>query len=80
MNQNIQANKWVEVRVDREDFESVLGGTIFAGSNLQYGGAYWAEANNDYITCFQFLYFNENGVASPVGKINIYIDDIMLGL
>ena len=80
LNQNIQANKWVEVRVDREDFESVLGGTIFAGSNLQYGGAYWAEANNDYITCFQFLYFNENGVASPVGKINIYIDDIMLGL
>lgn len=80
LNQKIPANRWVEVRIEREDFETVLGGTIFAGSNLQYGGAYWAEGNNDYITCFQFQYFDENGVACPVGKINLYLDDIVLGL
>lgn len=80
LNQAVPANQWVEVRVERADFETVLGGTIFAGSNLQYGGAYWAEANNDYITCFQFQYFDANGTAQPVGNISLYIDDIVLGL
>lgn len=80
LNQKIQANQWVEVRIERKDFETVLGGTVFAGSNLQYGGAYWAEGNNDYITCFQFQYFDEGGIVRPAGKISLYIDDIMLGL
>lgn len=78
LSQNIPANKWQTVRIERKDFEEVLGGTIFAGSNLMMGGAYWAEANNDYITCFQVQYFN-NG-AKAVGMISIYLDDIMLEL
>lgn len=75
LNVYVQANRWVEIRVERENYETVLGGTIFAGQTISCGGSMWAAENNDYIT--QFVVQN---MQQPLIKgLKVYVDDFTLG-
>jgi len=75
LNVTVKANRWVEIRVDRADYEKVLGGTIFAGQTISLGGSMWTAENNAYITGFNVV---DN--QQPLDKsLKVYIDDITVG-
>lgn len=76
LSQRIESNRWVEVRIEREDYETVLGGVIFAGYTVNLGGSLWAAQNNDYITMFSVMSVDNGAIRKGV---NVYIDDITLG-
>ena len=76
LSQRIETNRWVEVRVERKDYEAVLGGVIFAGYTVNLGGSVWAAQNNNYITMFSVMSVDNGTIRKGV---NVYIDDITLG-
>jgi len=69
----IVANQWYEIKIERADYETVLGGTIFAGATISLGGAMWTAADNDFIT--QFYVYNFERINKSV---NIYVDDFVV--
>ncbi|MDE5896797.1 MAG: hypothetical protein K2H43_03155, partial [Clostridia bacterium] len=72
LNQRIKSNRWVTVTVDRANYESVLGGYIFAGSTLSLGGQMWTELDTRFITNF---YLVDSRGYRDIGAINIYLDN-----
>lgn len=69
----LTANNWYEIKVERADFEKVLGGTVFAGATVSLGGSMWTAADNDFIT--QFYVYNFSRINK---NVKIYVDDFTL--
>lgn len=72
LSQRIKSNQWVTITVNRADYESILGGYIFAGSTLSLGGQMWTELDTRFITNF---YLVDSRGYRDIGAINIYLDN-----
>ena len=71
--QRIKSNQWVTITVNRADYESVLGGYIFAGSTLSLGGQMWTELDTRFVTSFYLV--DSRGYKDIDGGINVYLDN-----
>lgn len=76
LNLTLKTNGWTEIRVERKDYETVLGGVIFAGYTFSAGGSMWAAQNNDFITMFSVMNSDNGSIKKGVA---VYIDDFVIG-
>ena len=77
LNELIPTNEWVTIKVNKEDYESILGGYIFAGAPLSLGGQMWTVPDTRYITVFVLV--DAEGY-QDAGGITIYFDNIKVGI
>ncbi len=73
--QELKPNQWVQIKIERADYEAVLGGTIFAGATAGTEPNRWVVANDDYISHFAVRLVQETPVPE---NLAIYIDDIIV--
>ena len=69
----IPSNQWVTVTFQRENYDTELGGYIFAGSDQSLGGVMWTADDDRFISNF---YIVDSAGLSECGGINIYLDNI----